>query len=79
MFHAGQNIVQDLKDGMTSKIGILGRVAGLTASAAGSAAPSLVSGVSTGGAYNQQIIINTQELNPRRQAAELGWLLAGRA
>lgn len=36
------------------------------------------SGANSGGrSINQSITINTQEINPRRQSAELGWLLAG--
>lgn len=78
MFYAGQNLMTQLEDGINSKIGIIAHITGLAANAAGNIAPSLTPGASTGNTINQSITINTQEINPRRQAAELGWLLSGR-
>lgn len=77
---SGQKIGKMLAQGMASKMDLVSSVSGLIASASTMRGPSL-SGVSDYGSnrtYNQKIIVNTQELDPRRQAAELGWLLAGR-
>jgi hypothetical protein len=60
-------------------MGLIAGVSSLVAASAGTGNPSLTGNAATGRTYNQNITINTQELNPRRQAAELGWLLAGRA
>ena len=78
LFFAGQNLVKQLQDGISSKIGMVANVVSLAANATGGA-PSMTAGVTTGRTYNQNITVNTQQINPRRQAAELGWLLQGRA
>lgn len=82
-FMAGQKIASMIADGMDR-----GTQAVIAASnrLAGSVSPGNASLVSNGtmgnrgfGGTNQNITINTQELNPRRQAAEIGWLLSGRS
>jgi TP901 family phage tail tape measure protein len=75
MFYAGQTIVSQLSDGIQSKMGLVNSGSSMLASAAGMSAQSIASANSS--SVNQNITINTQELNPKRQAAELGWLLAG--
>lgn len=75
MFYAGQNIVSQLSDGIQSKMGLVNSGSTMLASAAGMSAQTIAAANSS--SINQNITINTQELNPRRQAAELGWLLAG--
>lgn len=79
-FIAGQKIATMISQGMASKMDLVSLTSSLMASASGVRAPSLVNsdGLSGGRTYNQSITVNTQELDPRRQAAELGWLLAGR-
>jgi len=79
MYYAGQNLVKQLEQGINSKISLIANVSNLASTASGIATPSLTAGVSTGKNINQQIIINTQEINPRRHASELGWLLGGRS
>jgi hypothetical protein len=79
MYFAGQNITKQLYQGMQSNMGLVANASNLIAAAAGPSSPGINGATATGRTYNQQIVINTQELNPRRQAAELGWLLQGRA
>lgn len=76
-YYAGQKISKMLSDGMASKMSLVNNASNLVASASGLPSPSLNGSTSTGRTYNQQIVVNTQELNPRRQAAELGFLLGG--
>jgi len=78
-FIAGQNIGKMLARGIGSKMDLVNGATNLIASASGVRAPNLNGVESTGRTYNQNIVVNTQELDPRRQAAELGWLLAGRS
>jgi TP901 family phage tail tape measure protein len=75
MFYAGQTMVNQLSDGIQSKIGLVNSGSSMLASAAGMGAQNVAAANSS--SINQNITINTQELNPKRQAAELGWLLAG--
>lgn len=49
----------------------------VTATTGGLTSAVPMTGSNSGSMFNQNITINTQELNPRRQAAELGWLLNG--
>lgn len=79
MYFAGQNITKQLQQGMNSNLNLVANASSLIAAAVGPTTPGVNGATATGRTYNQQIIINTQELNPRRQAAELGWLLQGRA
>jgi TP901 family phage tail tape measure protein len=78
-FIAGQKIGKMIADGMASKMELINGASNLMASASGVRVPNLINSMDSGGrTYNQSITINTSEMNPRRQAAELGWLLAGR-
>jgi TP901 family phage tail tape measure protein len=79
MYFAGQNITKQLYQGMQSNMSLVANASSLIASAVGPTTPGVNGSTATGRTYNQQITINTQEINPRRQAAELGWLLQGRA
>jgi TP901 family phage tail tape measure protein len=75
MFYAGQNMMRQLVQGMSSV-----RVGDAAISGSARAGRLLAGGVpgrATGG-LRQEIHIHTQELNPVRQAAELGFLLAAR-
>lgn len=76
-FHAGQNIAKMLADGMKSGARNL---RGVTANmAAGVAQPDLTGLGGRGGrSVTQNFTINTNEINPRRHSAEMGWLIAGR-
>jgi len=77
MFYAGQNIVTQLNDGINSRLSMVGYGTSLLANAAGNNAIASQANSGGGNTINQTVNVNTQELNPRRQAAELGWLLAG--
>lgn len=74
---AGKKISRMLADGMSDSFDMVTKASRLVASSVGTQSPSLTGLDSTGRTYNQNIVVNTQEINPRRQAAELGFLLAG--
>ena len=75
LYYAGQHLVRDLADGMASQNAALGYSAGGAALNAGN---TLTAGASNNNtAYNQNINITTQEIDPKRHAMELGFLLAG--
>lgn len=75
-FHAGQNIARMLAKGLQS--GMRGVTAASTIMAAGTSPRAVGPLGAAGRTINQSITINTTEINPRRQAAELGWALSGR-
>jgi phage-related protein len=79
MFYAGQNIVKQLAQGIESARSMLrAPTAGVSLNARNSilAAPGPTG---SNKQVNQNIVVHTQEINPVRQSAELGWLLAGRS
>lgn len=75
MFYAGQNMIKQLAQGMESVSPMLNVVS----RSASTARAGLISGTPSGGGktVNQTINIHTQELDPKRQSAELGWMLVG--
>jgi len=75
-FRSGQNISRMLSNGMISKLGLINRANNAVAGMAGFGAGGAIG--AGGKNIHQEITINTQEISPRRQAAELGWLFAGR-
>jgi len=77
MFFAGQNMVKQLQQGLLSKQAMLDASLALTANA-GRGGVLLEPSRGNGGGVNQTFNITTQQINPRRQAAELGFLLGGR-
>jgi hypothetical protein len=77
MFYAGQNIVKQLQDGILSQQATLGVAVSAFAGNAGSSLIAPAAGSNSGG-VSQTFNITTQEINPRKHAAELGFLLAGR-
>lgn len=77
-FHSGQKIARMLADGIHSGMKEIDVATGLLAGSTQNRIP--YTGSSSGGrSITQNLTVNTQEINPRRQAAELGWLLAGRS
>jgi TP901 family phage tail tape measure protein len=78
LFNAGKNMVKQLQDGMNAMQPELAMSAsGVAGGARGAVLNSQQSG--TGGAPVQQVFnITTQEISPRRHAAQLGMALAGR-
>jgi TP901 family phage tail tape measure protein len=78
-FHAGQNIAKMLAEGMRSGMReINAATGGLSLAAIQNGTPySPVSGRG-GRTVDQTFNIYTNEINPRRHAAELGWALHGR-
>lgn len=74
---AGQKISRMIAGGMASEQDLISKASNIVASSVGTKSPSLTGVQTTGRTYNQQIVINTNEINPRRHAAELGTLLAG--
>jgi TP901 family phage tail tape measure protein len=80
MFYAGQNIVKQLNSGMASQQAMLSASLASTAASAGSSSSSMLqSPMMQRGDVTQIFHINTQEINPRRHSAELGFLLEGRS
>lgn len=78
MFYAGQKMVTQLQAGIDSKTALIAAGTNLLARNAGAAVGGLAAGnVGYGNQVEQNITVNTQEINPVRQSAELGWLLAG--
>jgi TP901 family phage tail tape measure protein len=78
LYKAGQTMIRQLADGMNSQdLMVQGSSAALATNARGSILPAPGTG-NAGRTVNQEITVNTQEINPVRQSAELGWLLAGR-
>ncbi len=76
-FYGGQNIVDLISRGMSSRISALTNLSNTLAAQSASTA-FLSRGETAGAGTNQSITIYTNEINPRRHAEELGWLLAGR-
>jgi len=80
-YYSGQSIVKLIAQGMTSQLGTLikasSRVASMMGTGPATALPGLMGGSQAGGT-NQNFTIYTQEINPRRHAAELGFLLGAR-
>jgi len=77
LFYAGQKMVKQLQEGInTQEASIATTAGGLAGSMAGTltAAPGDVRSGGTTQIFN----INTQEINPRRHSAELGFLLQAR-
>lgn len=78
-FYSGQSIVKLLASGMRSQMGALAFASNqMAGSVANTGGVSMGAG-GAGGSVNQTVNVYTQELNPRRQSAELGFLLAGRS
>lgn len=81
--YAGGKIVSMLADGMTSRLGMLQNAAynvgGTIASGLGAdlAQNSSTQKYAGGRTVNQNFTINTQEIDPRKNSAELGWQLQG--
>jgi len=78
MFYAGKKMAQQLADGLSSQNATISMSAAYQAGTAASNLTPPPPGSSNGGDVQQTFNINTQEINPRRHAAELGFLLAGR-
>lgn len=83
----GQDIMKSLMSGIQDQIPILQRqLQGITTQIGTTVTPSFTMPTNTVGrmnvpeqkTINQYITVNTKELNPRRQAADLGWELSGR-
>lgn len=79
-FYSGQSISKMMSQGMLSKVGLIQKA---SAQISGSASTRgnigiIGSGGSGGRDVVQNFTVNTQEISPRRHAAELGRLLAGR-
>lgn len=84
-YYSGQSIVRQLSAGMLSQMSKLALTNAATMVAATSmnmnggmnSSPVNTNSDTGGSTYNQNFTINTHEINPRRHAAELGWLLVG--
>jgi len=78
MFYAGQEAMRRLQQGINSVRPQLDIAAGAQATGVRNAS-MLRSPLAGSRNVTQNFTINTQEMNPRRQSAELGFLLAGRS
>lgn len=77
LYYSGQKMVEQLVAGMrVASSDVYGVVSSIGAGVARMPAPTSAGG---GRIYEQTFNITTQEINPRRHAAELGWEFAGRS